>query len=49
MAAEKDERQKTGALKQELKLQINQALFSKGLISREIYDLAKIKILQETT
>ena len=49
MAAEKDGQLQTVVLKQEVKMQINQALFERGVIPRENYELAKIKILQKST
>lgn len=36
------------ALKMELKLQLNQSLFEKGVISRELYETAKMKIVADT-
>ena len=33
------------ALKQEIMLQINQRLFEKGIITKAVYDVAKIKIV----
>ena len=35
-------------LKSELKLQINQRLFEQGMISREVYEQAKIKLVSST-
>jgi len=36
------------ALKSEIMLLINQRLFEKGVISREVYEQAKIKIVNRT-
>lgn len=35
-------------LKNELKLQINQNLFEKGVISREVYEQAKVRLVSPT-
>lgn len=35
-------------LKSELKLQINQRLFERGTISREVYEQAKLKLVSPT-
>lgn len=35
-------------LKNEIKLQVNQRLFEAGVISREIYEIAKVKIVSCT-
>ena len=35
-------------LKSELKLQINQRLFEQGVISREVYEQAKVKLVSST-
>lgn len=49
MVTEKGGQTQTVLLKQELMLQINQALFEKGTISQEVFELAKIKILKKNT
>jgi len=36
----------TQALKVEIMLQVNEQLYIRGLISRELYEQAKIKIVQ---
>ena len=36
-------------LKKELMLQINQRLFDKGFLSREVYEEAKIRIVNNRT
>lgn len=36
------------SLKSELKLQINQRLFERGIISREVYEQAKLKLVSPT-
>lgn len=41
--------QSLNLLKNELKLQINQRLFEQGLISREVYEQAKIKLVSSAT
>lgn len=48
MAVTSKENQKMIALRNEIKLQINQNIFDQGLISREIYELAKNEILRNT-
>lgn len=35
-------------LKGELKLQINQHLYDRGIISREVYEQAKVKLVSST-
>lgn len=35
-------------LKNEIKLQINQRLFERGIISREVYEQAKVKLISPT-
>lgn len=35
-------------LKSELKLQINRHLFERGIISREVYEQAKVKLVAPT-
>ncbi|MGM9618413.1 MAG: hypothetical protein ACI3W8_01040 [Oscillospiraceae bacterium] len=36
-------------LKQELMLQINQRIFDQGLLSRETYEEAKVRIVKDRT
>lgn len=40
--------QSLNLLKDELKLHINQRLFERGVISREVYEQAKIKLVSST-
>lgn len=35
-------------LNEEIKLQVNKTLFEKGVISREIYEAAKVRIVNGT-
>lgn len=35
-------------LKNEIKLQINQRLYDRGVISREVYEQAKVKLVSPT-
>lgn len=40
--------QSLNPLKNEIKLHINQRLFEQGVISREVYEQAKIKLVSST-
>ncbi len=40
--------QSLNILKNELKLQINQRLFEQGVVSREVYEQAKVKLVSST-
>ena len=40
--------QSLNILKNELKLQINQRLFEQGVVSREVYEQAKVKLVSAT-
>lgn len=37
-----------GPLKSEIKLQINQHLYDRGIISREVYEQAKVRLVSST-